>query len=167
MTFGPAQNQGDEYSPVENRAEFPIFNAVSNRETIEHVASKILTRAQAQSRKDAAVRFAENVLDDSDKADDIESESLDDWVARKRITLIHPRRGPGTADNPAKRSPKMANGNGDPRTKAELLDEIDQLHQENADLQDQLDAIADIVAPSDNTGDDEGDDDDDQDDDDQ
>jgi hypothetical protein len=120
------------------------------------VPSKILTRAQAQSRKDAAVRFAENVLEDSDKADDIESESLDDWVARKRITLI---------DNPAKRSLKMANGNADPRTKAELLDEIDQLREENADLGDALAAIADIVAPPD-TGDDEGDDDDDQDDDD-
>jgi hypothetical protein len=153
MTFGPAQNQGAEYSPVENRAEFPVFNAVSNRGTMEHVASKILTRAQAQSRKDAAVRFAENVLSDDDLADDIESESLDDWVARKRITLI---------DNPAKRSPKMANGNADQRTKAELLDEIDQLQQDNADLQDALDAIADIVAPPDDTGDDEDDDDDDQ-----
>jgi hypothetical protein len=33
------------------------------------------------------------------------------------------------------------------RTKQELLDEIDELTQENADLQDQLDAVADIVAP--------------------
>jgi hypothetical protein len=121
------------------------------------VASKILTREQAQARKDAAVRFAENVLDDPDKADDIESEDLDDWIERKRITLI---------DNTGKRSlKKMANGNGDPRTKAELLDEIDQLQQDNQDLQDALDAVADIVAPGDDTGDDDSDYDDDQDDD--
>ena len=43
----------------------------------------------------------------------------------------------------------MANGNSDPRTKQELLDEID-------DLQSQLDAISDIVNPPD-----DGDDDDD------
>src|SRR5215467_13316362 len=75
------------------------------------VASKILTREQAQSRKDAAVRFAENVLDDPDKADDIESEDLDDWIDRKKITLI---------DNPKKRSLQVANGNG--QTKQDLLD---------------------------------------------
>jgi hypothetical protein len=120
------------------------------------VASKILTREQAQSRKDAAVRFAENVLGDPDKADDIESEDLDDWIERKKITLV---------DNTGKRSLRMANGNGggDPRTKPELLDEIDQLQQDNQDLQDQLDAIADIVAPPDEADEDEDyEDDDDQ-----
>ena len=95
------------------------------------MASKILTREQAQARNDAAVRFAENVLDDPDKAADIESEDLADWVERKRITLI---------DNPTKRSLKMANGNG--RTKPDLLDEIDELQQENQELQNALDAIA-------------------------
>jgi len=113
------------------------------------VASKVLTREQAQARKDAAVRFAENVLGDSDKADDIESEGLDDWVERKRITLI---------DNP-RRNSSMANGNGDPRTKAELLDEIDQLQQENQDLQDALDAVADIVTGGPPEDEDEDDDD--------
>jgi hypothetical protein len=49
----------------------------------------------------------------------------------------------------------MANGNGDPRTKSELLDEID-------DLQNQLDAVNDILNPPD--GDDDYDDDDDSDD---
>jgi len=103
------------------------------------------------------VRFAQNVLNDPGKADDIESEDLDDWIERKKITLV---------GNTGQRSPKMAsNENGDPRTKAELLDEIDQLQQDNQDLQDQLDAIADIVVPPDDTGDDDSDydDDDDQD----
>jgi hypothetical protein len=79
------------------------------------VASRILTRDQAQSRKDKAVRFAENVLDDPDLADDIESEDLDSWVERKGIKLI---------DNPRERSPKMANGNGE--TKADLQDCVDE-----------------------------------------
>ena len=39
--------------------------------------------------------------------------------------------------------------NSDPRTKDELLDEIDQLEQDNQDLQEQLDAIADMVSPPD------------------
>jgi hypothetical protein len=43
------------------------------------------------------------------------------------------------------RSSIMANGNG--LTKQDLLDEIDALHQENADLQDTLDGVYDIVAP--------------------
>jgi hypothetical protein len=115
------------------------------------VASKILTRAQAQSRKDAAVRFAENVLDDPDKADDIASEDLDDWIDRKRITLI---------DNPRRKwSLEMANGNW---SKNELLDRIQELEGENSDLQDQLDAISDIVSPpaDDDDTDDDGDGDD-------
>jgi hypothetical protein len=110
------------------------------------VASKILTRDQAQARKDAAVRFAENVLDDPDKAADIEAEDLDDWVERKKITLV---------ENPGRRAEKMANG----PSKQDLQDQIDDLTQENQDLQDQLDAIVDIVVPPDE--DDDTDDDDD------
>ena len=116
------------------------------------MASKILTRDQAQSRKDAAVRFAENVLDDPDKADDIESEDLNDWIERKGITLVeNPRR---------KWSLEMANTNW---SKDELLDRIEELEGENSDLQDQLDAISDIVSPP--PADDDTDDDDTQDDD--
>ena len=111
------------------------------------VASKILTRDQAQARKDAAVRFAENVLDDPDKADDIESEDLDDWIERKRISLI---------DNSGKRSLEMANNKW---SKDELVDRIDELESENSDLQDTLDSIADIVSPP-PAGDDTDDDDD-------
>ena len=79
------------------------------------MASRILTRDQAQSRKDKAVRFAENVLDEPDLADDIESEDLDSWVERKGIKLI---------DNPRERSLDMANGNGG--TKADLQDCVDE-----------------------------------------
>jgi hypothetical protein len=109
------------------------------------VASKILTRDQAESRKAAAARFALNVLGDADKADDIESEDLDDWIERKKITLI---------DNSGRRSPKMANSN---MSKSELLDYVDQLETENSDLQDALDAIQDIVSPPDDDDTDDGD----------
>ena len=94
-----------------------------------------LTREQAQARKDAAVRFVDNALEDPDWADEIEDEDLEHWAARKKIQLIDSRRN------------AMAGGNGgNGRTKQDLLDEIDELQQENQDLQDQLDAIADIVA---------------------
>ena len=99
------------------------------------MASKILTRDQAEVRKAAAVRFAENVLKDPEKADDIESEDLDDWIERKGITLI--------GNNPG-RSLEMANAN---MSKDELLDYIDELESENSDLQDTLDSIQDLVSP--------------------
>jgi hypothetical protein len=41
----------------------------------------------------------------------------------------------------------MAGNRGNGRSKQDLLDEIDDLQQQNQDLQDQLDAIADIVSP--------------------
>src|SRR5215475_9922562 len=96
---------------------------------------KRLTREQLQSRKDAAIRFAQNVLNDEDKAQDIEDESLEDYADRRHIELTNL----GRRNN-------MANG-GNGRTKQDLLDEIDDLKAENQDLQDQLDAIADIVSP--------------------
>jgi len=105
---------------------------------------KALTREQLQSRKDRAVRFVRDALDDSERADEIEDESLEDYAERRKFELINPRR-----------NTRMPNT--DSRTKNELLDEIDQLHQENADLQDQLDAIADIVAPPEEEGDEDDD----------
>jgi hypothetical protein len=123
------------------------------------VASKILTRDQAQSRKDEAVRFAENVLDDPDLADSISSEDLDDWVSRKGITLV---------SNPKARSLKMANGNGN-MTKADLEDAVDSAldilqgaYVPEADRETLAAAVGDAIdALSGDTGDDDGDDSDD------
>jgi hypothetical protein len=106
---------------------------------------KSLTREQLQSRKDAAVRFTENVLDDPERAAEIEDEPLEDYAERRHIELINPRR-----------IASMANG-GNGRTKQDLLDEIDDLRAENQDLQDQLDAIADIVSPEEEEGEDDDD----------
>lgn len=77
---------------------------------------KQLTRAQAQARKDAAVRFVDNALDDPAHADDIADEDLEDWAARKKIQLINSRRNVMPGGN---------GGNG--RTKQDLLDKIDHL----------------------------------------
>ena len=85
-------------------------------------------------------------LGDSDRADEIQDEDLESYAERRKIQLI----------NFGRRNEAMANADG--RTKKDLLDEIDDLRQENQDLQDQLDAVADIVAPPEEE--DEGDNDD-------
>ena len=91
---------------------------------------KALTREQAQARKRQAVRFVRDVLGDPDRAAEIEDEDLEDYAERRKFRLTNQRRHTTMA------------GNGDPRSKQELLDEID-------DLQSQLNAIYDIVAPAD------------------
>jgi hypothetical protein len=97
--------------------------------------AKQLTEEEAQARKDKAVRFVRDALDDPDHADDLEDEGLYDWAERKRIQIVN------------EGEPKMANGNGsnDPRTKGELLDEIDSLQQQVDDLNDTLDSIMDLA----------------------
>jgi hypothetical protein len=93
-----------------------------------------LTRDQVESRKEKAVRFTRNVLGDSDRADEIEDESLEDYAVRRRIQLLNPRGGRVMA----KRT----------ETREELKERVAELEAENESLQDQLDAIADIVVPA-------------------
>ena len=93
---------------------------------------KDLTRRQLESRKTKAVRFTRDVLGDDDRADEIEDESLEDYAERKAIRIINP-----------KGARKMAG-----QTRRELLERVEQLEDENAELQSQLDEIADIVAPA-------------------
>jgi hypothetical protein len=108
-------------------------------------AVKSLTRAQLESRKEKAVRFTRDVLDDPDRADEIADESLGDYAERRGIQVTNP---------PKRRNAIMATT----KSKADLEAEIDDLKDENAELQDQLDTIADIVAPADEDGDDDDDD---------
>lgn len=107
-----------------------------------------LTRDQLQGRKEKAVRFTRDVLGDSARADEIEAESLEDYAERRRVKLL----------NPCKRSTAIMART---QTKADLQQQIDDLQGENQDLQDQLDAIADIVAPADDDDQDDGNGDDD------
>ena len=53
---------------------------------------KALTRDQVEARKEKAVRFTRDVLDDPDRADEIEDESLEDYAARRKIKIINSRR---------------------------------------------------------------------------
>jgi len=93
-----------------------------------------LTRDQVESRKEKAVRFVRDVLGDSDRADEIEGESVDAYAERRRIAIVNPRGGMVMA----KRT----------ETREELKERIRELEGENESLQDQLDAIADIVVPA-------------------
>ncbi len=93
---------------------------------------KELTRDQVQSRKDKAVRFVRDVLGDPDRAEEIAEESVEDYAQRRKFTIINP------TERKARPMP----------TKQELEDQIRELEEENQELQDQLDTIADIVAPA-------------------
>jgi hypothetical protein len=104
---------------------------------------KSLTREQLQARKEQAVRFTENVLQDPERADEIADVSLEDYAERRKIQLTNTGR---------RRSNCMP-------SKQELLDQIADLQDENQSLSDQLDAISDIVSPDDGSDDDTGDDD--------
>ena len=99
---------------------------------------KILTREQAQTSKDRAAQFVLKALKDPDKAQDIEDESLDDHVSRKKITLTNPTRPRRVCvlihDGRKKRKVHMA------KSIAQQLEDLkaenEDLKAENADLQD-------------------------------
>src|SRR5215831_7921357 len=105
---------------------------------------KALTRDQLESRKEKAVRFTRDVLGDADRADEIADESLEDYAERRRIQITNPSK---------RRKAIMATT----KSKADLEAEIEDLKDENEELQDQLDTIADIVAPEDEDDDDTAD----------
>jgi len=90
---------------------------------------KTLTRKQLESRKAQAVRFTRDVLDDPDRAEEIEDESLEEYAERRHIQMVNPK---GVR--------KMA-----VRTRRELLERIEELEEENENLQSRLDEISDIV----------------------
>lgn len=146
---------------------------------------KTLTREQLEGRKEKAVRFVEDVLDDPDRADEIAAESLEDYAARRRFTLKdnpgrrafvptnpelakrirkleekikskNPRRVPvavnGGPDGGATSNVRLSNSQGEASvtSRSELLHRIKELENENDELQDRLDEVADLAeAPED------------------
>jgi hypothetical protein len=90
------------------------------------------------------VRFLENVIDDPDRADEVASESIESYASRRHFQIAN--------NNPQRRKAMASKKNPSTMTKSELLDYC-------SDLEDQLDAIADIVSPDETDDDQDADDD--------
>lgn len=100
---------------------------------------KRLTREHIEARKEKAARFTETVLGDSDRADEIRSESIEDYAERRKFEIANP---PRRATMPRTKTVD------DYREQVEdLKEQVRDLEDENETLQDQLDSIAEIVAP--------------------
>jgi hypothetical protein len=112
---------------------------------------KTLTRDQLETRKEKAARFVRNVLGDSDRADEIEDESLDDYAERRKIQIVAKSQGgnmakirlfnPTRVSNPSRQLNRLNPQSG----RAELLARIRELQAENEELQDKLDKVADLA----------------------
>lgn len=75
-------------------------------------------------------------MDDPERADEIEDESLEDYAERRRIKIQNP-----------KGVKRMAI-----RSRKDLLERIEELETENEDLQSRLDDIKDLVADEEEEG---------------
>jgi hypothetical protein len=124
-----------------------------------------VTIEQVQSKKDKAVRFLRDVLQDDDRADEVEDESPEDYAERKEIKI---------SNSPKRRMTTVANGNGnDVMTKGDLQDCVDaaiqsleDAYQPETSREDAMAAIGDALdalsGDYDDGADDDGGDDDDQ-----
>ena len=93
--------------------------------------AKSRTLEQIERMKAKAARFVENVLDDSDRADEIADESPEAYAERKHIRVL---------DNPRQRRTRPMPSN------KELQERIRELEDENQDLSDRLDDIAGLAS---------------------
>jgi predicted RNase H-like nuclease (RuvC/YqgF family) len=110
---------------------------------------KRLRREQVEGRKEKAARFTETVLGDSERAQQIRDESLEDYAELRKFEITNPKRGAIMARKTAE----------DYRAEvADLKAEISDLEQENESLQEQLDQIVDIVSPEEGESDEEDED---------
>lgn len=99
---------------------------------------KRLRREQVEGRKEKAARFTETVLGDSERAQQIRDESLEDYAERRKFEIT----------NPTWRATMPRKTVDDYRAEiADLKDQVGELEEENESLQGQLDEITDIVAP--------------------
>jgi hypothetical protein len=134
--------------------------------------SKFRTLAQVATAKKRAVTFTRSVLEDDDRADEIEEESLQDYAERKGITIVE---NPGPVKKKSKKAQKGRLKTMAGNTKAELEGMMDQVCTIASDaldpastrkeLVEALQGIYDIVGPEDENDDDddeEADDDDDE-----
>lgn len=80
------------------------------------LTSKYRTYDQAVAAQEQAIRFASDVLEDDDLADDLASESVESYADRKGLIITNPLQ---------RRRTDMANGNGDNMSKDDLQDCIE------------------------------------------
>jgi hypothetical protein len=113
---------------------------------------KALSVKEIQRRQEKSVRFLRDVLGDPAQADEIEDESLEDYAERRQIQILKNPNGGNmprvrlmnpTHFSNARRKPMQENPTSG---RAELLARIRELQQENDELQDKLDKVADLAA---------------------
>ncbi len=90
---------------------------------------------QVLAMKEKAVRFVRDVLDDDERADEIQDETPEEYAERKGIQI---------AANPSDSRLHLERRAPMP-TKEELEDRIAELEEENQTLHDKLDSILDIA----------------------
>lgn len=99
---------------------------------------KRLTREQVEARKGKAARFAETVVGDPGRADEIRAEAIEDYAKRRKFEITNPARSRTMARKTADNYREQVQ---------DLKEQIRDLEEENETLQDRLDSVADIVAP--------------------
>ena len=111
---------------------------------------KVLTRAQAETAKKRAALFLRNVVRDDERADEVESESVEEWATETGRTITNPKR---------KEDRRMATS----KTKQDLQDELDDANDYIEQLEAKLGDIAGIVSDEDENEEEAEDDDEDND----
>ncbi|MBZ5644559.1 MAG: hypothetical protein LAO19_17525 [Acidobacteriia bacterium] len=112
---------------------------------------KTLTRNQLAGRKEKAVRFVSDVLDDPERADEIADESLEDYAERRKIQILKNPHGGNMPRVRLMNPPRISNSRRqtlqpNPQSgRGELLARIRELQQENDELQGKLDKVADLA----------------------
>ena len=84
--------------------------------------NKVITRAVAESRFQSAIRAAETLRDDSDLAEEIEDEGVEEWAERKGYTI----KNPGKKGGKKAMATRVSN--------AALRQELEELREENEEL---------------------------------
>ena len=114
--------------------------------------AKTKTYDHVLAMKAKAVRFVRDVLEDDDRADEIEDETPEEYAERKGIRIVE---NPSDGQLRFERSTTMP-------TKEELEERVAELEEENATLNDKLDSILTIAGCEPELEDDDGEQEDDE-----
>lgn len=123
------------------------------------VSSKRKTYKQVEAAQAKAVRFAENVLDDPDLANDLENLTPEEYAEKKHweINESNPCRMTGERYALIHKSNFSGKEVQSMPTKDQLMERIRELEDENDDLNERLDAVYGIVSDDEEEGDDDDD----------